>query len=352
MSISAFEHPFLSGLAGDSEVAVLLGAQAEIDAMLAFETALAEVEAEHGVIPDAAALAIAATLTGFTADFDALKAGTARDGVVIPEFVKQMRSAVVAPHAEHVHFGATSQDVIDTALILRLKRVVALLDQRLASLEAGFESLSDRFGQSALMGHTRMQAAIPITVADRVESWRAPIARSRERLSHSAKHLLVVQFGGAAGTLEKLGTKGPAVRASLAARLGLDDAPQWQSQRDRIADFANLLALITGSLGKFGQDVALLAQMGGEIRLTGGGGSSAMPHKQNPVPAELLVTLARYNAVQLSGMHQAMVHEQERSGAAWTLEWLILPQMVMATGAATLAGLDLIESIASLGKPS
>ncbi|MBD0415504.1 3-carboxy-cis,cis-muconate cycloisomerase [Oryzicola mucosus] len=352
MSISAFEHPFLSGLAGDNEVAALLGPQAEIDAMLAFETALAEAEAEFGVIPEATALAIAATLTGFTADFEGLKSGTARDGVVIPEFVKQMRAAVGAPHAEHLHFGATSQDVIDTALILRLKRVVALFEQRLAALEAGFENLSNRAGQSTLMGHTRMQAAIPITVADRIESWRAPLARHRDRLSHSAKDLLVVQFGGAAGTLEKLGTKGPAVRASLAARLGLGDAAQWHSQRDRIADFANLLALVTGSLGKFGQDIALLAQMGVEIRLTGGGGSSAMPHKQNPVQAELLVTLARYNAVQLSGIHQAMVHEQERSGAAWTLEWLILPQMVLATGAATLAGLDLIRSIASLGNAS
>lgn len=93
--------------------------------------------------------------------------------------------------------------------------------------------------------------------------------------------------------------------------------------------------MISGSLGKFGQDVALLAEMGGEIQLTGGGGSSAMPHKQNPVGAETLVTLARFNAVQVAGLHQSLVHEQERSGAAWALEWLLLPQMVVATGAAT-----------------
>ena len=109
-----------------------------------------------------------------------------------------------------------------------------------------------------------------------------------------------MQFGGAAGTLDKLGDKGAAVRAALARRLGLGDAPQWHSQRDRIAELAGWLSLVTGSLGKFGQDIALMAQAGDEIALSGGGGSSAMPHKQNPVGAEVLVTLARFNAVQLS----------------------------------------------------
>ena len=116
-----------------------------------------------------------------------------------------------------------------------------------------------------------------------------------------------------------------------------------------LADFAGWLSLVTGSLGKFGQDVALMAQAGDEIELSGGGGSSAMPHKQNPVEAEVLVTLARFNAAQLSGMHQALVHEQERSGAAWTLEWLILPQMVVATAAALRLAGELAGQIESLG---
>ena len=159
----------------------------------------------------------------------------------------------------------------------------------------------------------------------------------------------MVQFGGAAGTLEKLGDKGPAVRAALAAKLGLGDAPQWHSQRDALAEFAGWLSLVTGSLGKFGQDIALMAQAGTEIELSGGGGSSAMPHKQNPVKAEVLVALARFNATQLSGMHQALVHEQERSGAAWTLEWLLLPQMAVATAAALRLAAELAGQIESLG---
>ncbi|MUZ74007.1 3-carboxy-cis,cis-muconate cycloisomerase [Agrobacterium vitis] len=350
MSISPFEHPFLSGLFGDEAFAALFAGQADIAAMLSFEAALAKAQGEAGVIEPGDAVAIQAGLARFTADLDALKTATARDGVVIPELVSQMRKAIGGASAAKLHFGATSQDVIDTSLVLRLKMAAELLDQRLAALIAGFEQLDAAFGQNALMGHTRMQAAIPITVSDRIAAWVGPLHRHRFRLRALLADGFALQFGGAAGTLEKLGDKGPAVRGRLAELLGLEDVPQWHSQRDRIVAFADLLSLISGSLGKFGQDVALLAEMGGEIQLTGGGGSSAMPHKQNPVGAETLVTLARFNAVQIAGLHQSLVHEQERSGAAWALEWLLLPQMVVATGAATKTGLQLIGAIARLGK--
>jgi len=123
--------------------------------------------------------------------------------------------------------------------------------------------------------------------------------------------------------------------AELARRLGLADGPCWHSERDCLADFASWLSLVSGALGKIGQDVALMAQNEiGEVKLAEGGGSSAMPHKSNPVRAEVLVALARFNAGLLGAEHQALVHENERSGAAWTLEWLTLPQMVAATGAA------------------
>jgi 3-carboxy-cis,cis-muconate cycloisomerase len=136
----------------------------------------------------------------------------------------------------------------------------------------------------------------------------------------------------------------------LPANLGLANVPQWHSQRDRIMDLAALLSGISGSLGKIGQDVVLMADRGDEIALAGGGSSSAMPHKQNPVAAEGLVALARFNAAQLGGLAQAAVHEQERSGAAWTLEWLFLPQMVVASGAALSPGrYDLVSSVRRLG---
>ncbi|MGB3502784.1 MAG: 3-carboxy-cis,cis-muconate cycloisomerase [Mesorhizobium sp.] len=348
--ISAFEHPFLSGLLGDDKMSGALGLKAELAAMLAFETALAQAEAKAGVIPAEAASAISAGLARFKADIAALKAGVARDGVVVPELVRQLRAGVGAPHDAHVHFGATSQDVIDSALMIRLRAALDLLGARTARLVSAFEELAARGASRRMMGHTRMQAAIEIDVTDRIDTWMQPLSRHLERLETIRQTCLAIQFGGAAGTLEKLGDKGPTVRASLAQRLGLADAPQWQSQRDRIAEIGNWLSMLTGSLGKFGQDIALMAQSGGEIELAGGGGSSAMPHKQNPVSAETLVALARFNATQVSALHHSLVHEQERSGAAWTLEWMILPQMAQAAGAATLRASALTSSIRSLGR--
>lgn len=349
MTVSPFDHPYLSGLLGDEAVAALFSVAAELEAMLAFEVALAKAEAEAGVIPAEAAGAIEVAAHRFSPDVASLRTATARDGVVVPDFVHQLRTAVGEPHGRHVHVGATSQDVVDSGLMLRLSRVLPVLENRLEGLASMLDGLAASFSGRALMGRTRMQAAIPIAVADRVGAWRAPLERHCTRLSGLMEERFPVQFGGAAGTLEKLGEKAPAVRAALARNLGLADVPQWHGQRDRILDLAALLSGITGSLGKIGQDVALMADRGEEIALAGGGSSSAMPHKQNPVAAEGLVALARFNAAQLGGLAQAMVHEQERSGAAWTLEWLILPQMVVAAGAALRLADTLLSSIRRLG---
>ncbi|WFP79341.1 3-carboxy-cis,cis-muconate cycloisomerase [Mesorhizobium sp. WSM4906] len=349
MTVSPFDHPLLSGLLGDEEATRHFSVEADIAAMLTFERALAEAEAECGVIPHDTE-AIVKALASFRPDTAKLRAGVARDGVVVPELVRQIRAAVGDPHGEFVHLGATSQDVVDTSLVLRLGRAIDHIGLLLGENIVRLTGLAEEFGGRALMGMTRMQPAIPITAADRIASWRAPLERHQQRLKEQSGRLLVVQFGGAAGTLDKLGDKAPAVRGALAARLGLGDAPQWHGQRDALAEFAGWLSLVTGSLGKFGQDVALMAQAGTDIRLSGGGGSSAMPHKQNPVKAETLVALARFNATQLAGMHQALVHEQERSGAAWTLEWLILPQMVVATAAALKLAAELVGQIESLGR--
>lgn len=349
MSLSPFEHPFLSGLFGDSEIVELFSARADIDAMIRFETALAQAQAGAGVIESDAADAIVSRLSDFAADTTSLRHGVAKDGVVVPELVRQMRAAVAGTAAEKLHFGATSQDVIDTSLMLRLKAAAEIIAARLGRLIDTLGDIAVRDGSNPLTGYTRMQAAIAITVGDRVASWIDPLERHLVRIDTFLQHGFAVQFGGAAGTLEKLGDNAGTVRADLAKRLGLSDRPQWHSQRDGIAELANLLSLVTGTLGKFGQDIALLAEVGAEIRMSGGGGSSAMPHKQNPVNAETLVTLARFNAVQISALHQSLVHEQERSGAGWMLEWLSLPQMVTATGSSLLIAERLAGQIDRLG---
>ncbi|MCR4269312.1 3-carboxy-cis,cis-muconate cycloisomerase [Nitratireductor sp. ZSWI3] len=347
MTISPFDHPILSGLLGDEPLAHLFSARAEIDAMLRFEATLAEAERQEGVIPADAAEAIVALLATFSPDVPALRAGVARDGVVVPALVAELRAKLPETCRPHLHFGATSQDVIDTGLALRLKSACAILLERLATVSQSLALLEARDGAVEVMAHTRMQAAIRVPAARKIGSWRAPLERHAERLERARQAVEILHFGGAAGTLDKLGAKGPAVARHMAAALGLSLVDHVRhSERDGIAELASVLSLITGSLGKMGQDVALAAQSEiGEIVLSSGGGSSAMPHKKNPVAAETLVTLARFNATLLAGMHQSLVHENERSGAAWTLEWMLLPQMVVATGAALVKAGDLVDGI-------
>lgn len=342
-----FDHGYLSGLIGDAETGARFSAEAELKAMLAFETALARAEAAEGVIPKEAAKAIAAAIGSFSPDMEALTRGTARDGVIVPELVRQLRAAVGPGLGDHVHIGATSQDVIDTSLALRVAAMLDDFSSRIDRLTAALDALEARDGAVSVFAHTRMQKAIEVTASRKIRSWRDPLRRHLQRLDAVRAGIAVLTFGGAAGTLDKLGGKGMPVARRMADELGLGLVEEARhSERDGQAALAGWLSMLTASLGKMGQDVALMTQNEvAEIRLEGGGGSSAMPHKSNPVGAEVLVTLARFNATLVAGMHQAMVHENERSGAAWTLEWMILPQMALTAGAALRTAGALVEAI-------
>lgn len=339
-------YPLLQALVGDEEVGAFFSNEAELSAMLRVESALAEAEAKVGLIGEEAARRIAEVCGTFRADWTKLAEGLTRDGVVVPDFVKQLRAAVGEPHAKAVHMGATSQDIIDTALILRLKSIIEILGNRLDILIHALDGLKRRDGSVILMAHTRMQQALRFTAADKINTWIQPLERHRDALAALAPGLLVIQLGGPIGTRSELKSHGDAVADAMAEILGLGFAPSWHSQRDRIGELGSFLSQLTGTLGKIGQDVALMAQNEvGEVRLAMGGGSSAMPHKSNPVPAEVLVSLARFNAGMLGTLHQALVHENERSGAAWTLEWMVLPQMAISAAAALSRAQSLIESV-------
>jgi 3-carboxy-cis,cis-muconate cycloisomerase len=339
----------LDALVGDGEIGAFLSRDADLSAMLRVETALAEAQAEAGLVTDEAAQRIAEACRAFQPDWDRLAKGLSQDGVVVPELVRQLRSAVGETHAKAVHVGATSQDIIDTGLILRLKGVVEIYLARLDALAGALRDLRTRDGAAPLMAHTRMQQALPFTAADKIDTWLQPLERLEDALRLLAPRLLTIQLGGPVGTRAELRGHGDAIADAMAARLGLGSAPSWHSQRDRIGEFASWLSLLSGTLGKIGQDVALMAQNEvREVRLATGGSSSAMAHKSNPVPAEVLVTLARFNAGLLGTLHQALVHENERSGAAWTLEWLVLPQMAVTTGAGLKLAQELVENLTFL----
>lgn len=336
----------LSALAGDAQIEALLSDEAHLTAMLAVEKALAEASADIGWISADAATAIGAAIDGFTPDWPGLEAGMARDGVVVPAFVKQLRSAIAEPYRTALHKGATSQDAIDTALMLQLAGVFDLYEARLTRLLAHFDTLISEHGDTALMAHTRMQVALPTTWGAKLMSWSEPLRRHRQALTAMRRTLLVVQLGGPVGDRGSFEGHGDAIAAAMASRLDLGLASPWQATRDPIVALGGLLAQISGSLGKVGVDVTLLAQNEiAALRLEGGGGSSAMAHKSNPVNAEIMVALARANAGLSGTLAQAMVHENERSGAAWTLEWLTLPAMLVNTGAGLLLAQKLLDQM-------
>lgn len=339
-------NPMLSALAGDAEIEQLLSDEAQLRHMLAIEGALAEASAECGWIEPAAAGAIQAAIASFAPDLGALSAGMTRDGVVVPALVKQLRAQVAEPHRTALHKGATSQDVVDTALMLQVAGIFDIYEARLTALLVRLDALAVEAGDRPLMAHTRMQAALPSSWTAKIGSWSEPLQRHLRALSAMRRTLLVVQLGGPVGDRGSFEGYGDAVAAGLARRLDLGIAGPWHATRDPIVALGNLLALISGSLGKIGADAALLAQTEvAAVGLEGAGGSSAMAHKTNPVSAEVLVALARHNGGLAGTLNQAMVHEYERSGAAWTLEWLTLPPMLVTTGASLRLGLRLLEQI-------
>ncbi len=336
MTVTPFDSALYRDLLSDEETAAHFSAAAELRALLRVEAALAQVQGRLGVIPAKAATRIAEVATRLEIDPASLAPATAENGVPIPGLVARVREAVGGEAANFVHWGATSQDIMDTGLVLRLRDCLEGFDTRLAAASDALAKQAKRYRDTVMAARTRSQQATPTTFGLKIAGWLAPLIRHRRRLAELRPRLLGVQLGGASGTLAALGDRGVAVLEALADELDLRRPPgPWHAERDALAELAGWLALVTGGLGKMGQDLILLGKSEiAEVRAGAGGGSSTMPQKSNPVVAETLVALARFNAAQVSAVHQAVLHAEERDGAAWMLEWLALPQMAVATGTA------------------
>jgi len=322
----------------DDEISALLNDGAFVRALVEVEVALARAEAQAGVIP-AQAVEQIANATAEKVDIAALTQGTARSGFPIIALVQELRKQVGPEAATFIHWGATTQDIMDTACVLQLRSVTKILRARLGEVARHLSALAERHRDTVLAGRTHGQQALPITFGLKVASWIAPLVRHVERLGEISPRLLVVQFGGAAGTLAALGDKGLRVAKELAKELKLGvPAMPWHAQRDSFVEFAGWLSLVTGTLGKMAEDIILLAQTevgeAGESAEAGRGGSSTMPQKSNPITSELIIAAARTNAALLSAMHQAQIQEHERGTHGWQVEWLTLPQMILLTGGA------------------
>ncbi|AYF03602.1 adenylosuccinate lyase family protein (plasmid) [Paracoccus yeei] len=348
MPASAADSAIYRSLFSDDATAALFTDSAEIRAMLLVEGALARVQGALGIIPETAAAFIDRASREVQIDPAALGAETATNGVPVPALVAAFRKAMNAPdHAQYLHWGATSQDIMETGLALRLRRVTQIWDERLGDLIAALGRLARRHAALSMAARTYGQAATPTSFGAVVAGWGHPLIRHRARLAEVRAGLATVSLGGAAGTLSAMGPQGPEVRAGLAQALDLaDPGHSWHAERDRMGAFGAWMAGLAASLGKMGEDLILMTQTGiNEIRLKGAGGSSTMPQKQNPVAPSVLVALAR-QAVALAGAIQgAGLHRQQRDGAAWFVEWLTLPQLCISAGRAIALAQDLAGAI-------
>lgn len=334
------------GLFGDEELGGVMGASAQIAAMLLSEAALARVQGRLGIIPEDAAQAISTTAEALHPNPASLTERIARAGIGAQAVVGALKAAC-EDHAGWVHFGATSQDIQDTGLILQLREALSIIEGRINALDRVFAAKAVEYAALPVPARTRFQIAAPTTLGAKISVWRAPLTRHLDRLSEMRPRLLNASLYGAAGTGAALAPRMKEIRTAMAAELELG-APSipWHAARDAIAELGGWLALVTGSLGKIGADLILLGQSEiAEVSAGTGGGSSTMPQKSNPVAAEALVSLARLNAGTVGTLHQAMIHAQERDGSALALEWQTLPSMIIHTGAALRLAHELADTL-------
>jgi 3-carboxy-cis,cis-muconate cycloisomerase len=333
---------FIDSLATTEPLAEIFSDQSFLQAMLDFEASLARAEARAGIVPKRAADAIARA--GRAKYFDArsivretLRAGTA--GIPIAKALTARVGQASIRAARFVHWGATSQDVTDTALVLLLKRAQPILAADWARLERALQRISNTHKNTVMVGRTLMQAALPITFGLKAAGWLGALGRSQRRMETAFAEALVLQFGGASGTLAALGNRGIGVGRRMAIDLGLayPDAP-WHSHRDRLGALMAACGVLTASLGKMARDLSLLMQSElAEVIESGGegrGSSSAMPQKQNPIASA--VTLAAANRVPglVAAFLSGMVQEHERGVGGWQAEWPTVGGVIQSTGLA------------------
>lgn len=343
----------IESLATTEPLAEVFSDLSVLQAMLDFEVALARAEAELQLIPQSAARIIARCARAEEYDTTGLARETLRAGTPGIPLVKALRKRVQQENsraADFVHWGATSQDVADSAIVLLLRKAAAILDADLARIEKALRPLVARHRNTAMLGRTLLQPAPPVTMGLKAAGWSASVRRGRVRLARAVSEALVLQFGGASGTLAALGNRGPRVAQLIAERLRLElpDAP-WHTHRDRLAEVMCACGILTGSLGKMARDISLLMQHEvGEAFEPGGdgrGGSSTMPQKRNPIAAAIALAAANRVPGLTAAFLSQMVQEHERGVGGWQAEWPTISELVQSTGAAVASMAEVAEGL-------
>ena len=332
----------LGPLFASAKMRAALSDRAMLQYMLDVEAALARAEAATGVISRRAAAPIAAVCHAKHYDIRSLGIAAAQAGNVAIPLVKALTAEVAKRDknaARFVHWGVTSQDIIDTASVLALREAASLLDRDLARAVRGFISLAKKHRNSVMAGRTWLQHALPTTFGLKAAEYAASLARARTRMITAVDEACVLQFGGAAGTLAALGKKGAAVAGALGKSLDLKVASApWHAHSDRIAHAASAIAIAIGECGKIARDVSLMMQTEvGEVfepAAAGRGGSSTMPQKRNPALSAQILAAANLAPGLVSSLLVGLNHEHERGVGGWQASWLALPQLLLiASGA-------------------
>ncbi|MEJ6746912.1 MAG: lyase family protein [Yoonia sp.] len=339
MAASVFDSPLYAKLFPSGDTGRLFTDSAAIRAMLLVEGALAKVQGKLGVIPNESGAAIHRASLEITVDPGAIAASTGQNGVCVPGLVAAFRKEMEAPeHSAFAHWGATSQDIIDTALMLRMRQALTLAETDLKTILTSLANQAAKYADQPMPARTYSQHATPTSWGAVIATWGMPLLDALKELDELRASSLWVSLSGAAGTSSALGPKVDQTSTDLAAALGLNDPKRsWHTDRTPVLRIADWSARVTTILGAMGQSLIGLSAGGiYEVTLGASGASSTMPQKQNPVAPSAIVALSNQVSGLRSNLHAAAVHQHQRDGVAWFTEWMTLPQ-IMLSGASALA---------------
>lgn len=353
MASTVYDSLLFRDMFGTPEMRAIFSDEGLAGRYLEAEAALARAEGRAGIIPAEAAAKIDETCRVIAIDYDHMRRETEIVGYPILPLVHQLVKAS-GEAGRFVHWGATTQDIMDTATVLQLRAAFEIVGRDLAELSDILKGLARKYRDTPMAGRTHLQQALPVTFGYKVAVWLSGVERHRERLKQLLPRLLVGQFAGAAGTLASLGNHGLKVQALFCEELALGvPATTWHVARDNLAEAVSLLGLITGTLGKIATDVMLMASTEfGEVAepfVPGRGASSTMPQKRNPISSELMLAAAKAVRQHVATMLDAMIHDFERATGPWHLEWVSLPESFLLTASALtqakfmLSGLEVDE---------
>lgn len=350
MTVTPLDSDVYGNLFGTPQMRAVFTDEARFQKMLDVEAALARAQAKLGVIPEDAAAAIAANAHTGILDTETMRARTEVVGLPVVPLVAALVAAAGKEHGRYVHWGATTQDIIDTGLVLQMRDAFWVLEADLDRAIAATADLADRHRATVMAGRTHLQHAVPVTFGFKAAVWLSSLIDAAESLDRLRRRVLVAQYSGAAGTLSAVADDGIAIAEALAEELGLA-APDisWHVRRAGIAETGAFLGILCGALGKIAKDVILLAQTevgeAAEPHVSGRGGSSTMPQKRNPIMSEYVLASARNVHALVPVLLGSMIQDHERPTDSWQAEWVALPQMFVMTAGALHHATTILEGL-------